>query len=236
MTETGLELREVIVRYGDTVALDKASLVAEPGAVTGLVGPNGAGKTTTLKLAAGLVRPQSGQVRVAGLDPCQRPTAARRQLTFLPDRPVLPTHLSARELLLLRGGLYGLSKRSLDGRIESISAELHLAELLGRWCGALSHGQAQRLALAAVLLPSSSILLVDEPMTALDLESQIRVREALRRRANDGVAVMLTTHTISHVSALADEIIHLGNGRVIAQRRGTRDAEELENWLLESST
>ncbi len=236
MIDHGLEFHQVVVRYGNTIALDGASLIAARGSVTGLVGPNGAGKTTSLKLAAGLVRPDAGAVLVAGLNPARQPTAVRRRLTFLPDRPVLPTHLSAREMLHLRGGLYAVGKAELKDRIDSISDELQLAEFLDKWCGALSHGQAQRLALAAVLLPCPEVLLVDEPMTALDLESQIRVRKVLQDRACDGMAVLLTTHTISHVAALADEIVHLNTGRVVGTRAGTRDAEELEEWLLESST
>lgn len=236
MAEPGLTIENAVVRYGKTVALDGASMVAEKGQVTGLVGPNGAGKTTSLRLAVGLVRPDSGTIRVTGLDPTRHPTRVRRRLAFLPDRPVLPTHLSARELLQLRGGLYQLHRNSLDHRIGAIAEELRLERLLDSWCSALSHGQAQRLALAAVLLPSPQVLLVDEPMTALDLESQVRVRGVLRRRAQEGTAIVLTTHTISHVAALADEIVHLRDGRVFGTRAGTKDTEELERWLLESST
>jgi ABC-2 type transport system ATP-binding protein len=87
-------------------------------------------------------------------------------------------------------------------------------------------------ALAAVLLPEPPLVLVDEPMTALDLDAQLRVREALKARASAGAAVVLTTHTVDHVAALADRVVHLDRGRVSAEREGTRDVRELEAWLL----
>jgi ABC-type multidrug transport system ATPase subunit len=224
----------VEVRYGRVVALAGLDLVAEAGRVTGLVGPNGAGKTTTLRLAAGLVRPCRGEVRVGDVEPARRPTAARRLLGFLPDRPALPPHLSAREMITLRARLYGISGAVATSRLAEVAAELRIEPLLDRFLSALSHGQAQRVALAAVLLPEPPLLLVDEPMTALDLDAQIRVREVLRSRAERGAAVVLTTHTVDHVAALADRVVHLRDGRVSAERDGTRDVRELERWLLDS--
>ncbi len=226
--------RGVEVRYGTVTALAGLDLACAAGVVTGLVGPNGAGKTTTLRLAAGLVRPLRGEVRVAGVDPTTSPTAARRRLGLLPDRPALPAHLTAREMISLRARLYGLPADETASRIAAITAELALEPLLDRFCRALSHGQAQRVALAAVLTPAPPLLLVDEPMTALDLDAQLVAREALRARAAAGAAVVLTTHTVDHVAALADRVVHLRSGRVTAERPGTRDARELEAWLLAS--
>jgi ABC-2 type transport system ATP-binding protein len=203
------------------------------GRITGLVGPNGAGKTTTLRLAAGLVRAHQGLVTVLGVDPGRRPTAARRSLGFLPDRPQLPAHLTPRELLRLRAALYDLSAARSTERTAALALELGIESLLDRWCRVLSHGQAQRVALASVLISEPRLLLVDEPMTALDLEAQMQVRSALRSRADAGSAVVITTHTVSHVAALADHVVHLRDGRVAGERDGTRDAEELERWLLQ---
>jgi len=236
MTPTPLRCIGVEVRYGRVVALAGLDLVAEAGRVTGLVGPNGAGKTTTLRLAAGLVTPSRGEVRVGDVDPVRRPTAARRLLGFLPDRPVLPPYLSAREMILLRARLFGVAGAVAARRLARVAGELGLEPLLDRFLSALSHGQAQRVALAAVLVPEAPVLLVDEPMTALDLDAQIRVREALRARAEQGTAVVLTTHTVDHVAALADRVVHLAAGRVNAERDGTRDVRELERWLLASSS
>jgi len=227
-----LRCRGVEVRFGRTVALARLDLEAASRRVTGLVGPNGAGKTTTLRLAAGLVRADAGTVRVLGLDPDRQATAVRQRIGFLPDRPQLPAHLTARELLGLRASLYGLSRRAIADRLDQVVEELALASLLDRWCRVLSHGQAQRVALAAVLLPQPELLLVDEPMTALDLEAQMRVRRVLGRRTEEGVATVITTHTVDHIAALADRVVHLREGRVAGEREGTRDARELEAWLL----
>jgi ABC-type multidrug transport system ATPase subunit len=229
---TPLLCRSVEVRFGRTVALAGLDLEAANGRITGLVGPNGAGKTTTLRLAAGLVQAAGGTVRVLGLDPIQRPTTVRRRIGFLPDRPQLPAHLTARELLELRAALYGLERAEIARRLDQVIEELALASLLDRWCRVLSHGQAQRVALAAVLMPQPELLLVDEPMTALDLEAQMRVRAVLRQRTEDGAATVITTHTVDHIAALADDVVHLRDGHVAGTRPGTRDARELEQWLL----
>ncbi len=233
---TVLQCRDIEVRYGSTVALNGLDLVVPGGLVTGLVGPNGAGKTTTLRLVAGLVPRTRGEVIVLGEDPGRNPTFVRRRLGLLPDRPTLPAHLTATELLHLRAALFGIGAEEASARIDALCTELGVEEIRSRWCHALSHGQAQRVALAAVLLPDPPLLLVDEPMTALDLAAQHAVRAALRRRAEAGAAVVVTTHTVAHVAALADRVVSLRGGRVQAERDGTRDAAELEAWLLALSS
>jgi ABC-2 type transport system ATP-binding protein len=141
-TEPAVQLHDVVVRYGKHVALDHTELEAKTGVVTGLIGPNGAGKTTTLRLISGLVQPDRGTVAVLGLDPARNSIRVRRRLCFLPDRPVLPTHLSVLELLRLRAGVFGIDAQVVQERIETISEQLDIASLLSRWCGSLSHGQA----------------------------------------------------------------------------------------------
>ena len=226
----------VTVRFGAVRALDGLDLEVHGGAVTALVGPNGAGKTTTLRVTAGLVRPEGGTVRVFGADPVREPVAARRRLGLLPDRPALPAELTVRELLLFRAAFYGIRRRAAETAADRVAAELGVDGLLDRRAGTLSHGQAQRAALAAVLLPAPPLILVDEPMTALDLEAQTVVRAALLRRAERGAAVLMTTHTVGHVAALADRVLRMDRGRIAAVRAGTRDVEELERWILDASS
>jgi len=228
--------RGVTVRYGEVRALDRLSLEVQPGRITALVGPNGAGKTTALRLLAGLVPAGAGSVEVFGLDPWTSPVEVRRQLGFLPDRPALPSHLSADELLHLRLGLHGIRGERARSAMETLNRELGLGPLLPRWCSALSHGQAQRVALAAVLIHDPELILVDEPMTALDLEAQLLVRQALALRAARGAAVLITTHTVAHVAALAGHVVQLAEGRVRAERGGGDGVEELERWILGNSS
>ncbi|HHQ49181.1 MAG TPA: ABC transporter ATP-binding protein, partial [Acidobacteria bacterium] len=184
----------------------------------------------------GLVRPEGGTVRVFGADPVREPVAARRRLGLLPDRPALPAELTVRELLLFRAAFYGIRRRAAETAADRVAAELGVDGLLDRRAGTLSHGQAQRAALAAVLLPAPPLILVDEPMTALDLEAQTVVRAALLRRAERGAAVLMTTHTVGHVAALADRVLRMDRGRIAAVRAGTRDVEELERWILDASS
>jgi len=230
-----LVFRAVTVRFGAVRALDGLDLEIGGGEVTALVGPNGAGKTTALRATAGLVRPQGGQVTVFGADPVREPVAARRRLGLLPDRPALPAELTLGELLIFRAAFYGLRGSAARAAAGQVTAELGVGELLDRRAGTLSHGQAQRAALAAVLVASPPLILVDEPMTALDLGAQTVVREALLRRARAGAAVLMTTHTVGHVAALADRVLRMDRGRITAQRAGTRNVEELERWILDGS-
>ncbi len=236
MEDVRASCTDVVVRFGATHALDGLDLELGGGRITALVGPNGAGKTTTLRLLAGLVPRQRGEARVLGFDPWAHPVAVRRRLGLLPDRPVLPSHLSVLELVRLRAALYGLPRARLEAKVSAALRELAVDDLCRTWCGTLSHGQAQRVALAAVLVSDPDVLLVDEPMTALDLEAQVAVRSSLRRRADNGAAVVVTTHTVGHIAALADRIVRLGRGRVLGDRHGTRDVAELEEWMLASSS
>lgn len=236
MSPPALVSRSLTVRFGRTVALDRLDLEVRAGEVTALVGPNGAGKTTTLRAAAGLVRPVSGTIRVFGHDPVRETVAARRLLGLLPDRPGLPPELTVAELLRLRAALYGLKGGKAERAMASVAEELEIGHLLQRRAGALSHGQAQRAALAAVLLPEPPLVMVDEPMTALDLAAQTVVRRTLSARARSGAAVLMTTHTVGHVAALADRVLRLEHGRIAAERAGTRDVEALERWILDGSS
>ena len=230
-----LDCRELTVRFGTTTALDRLDLEIHAGEVTALVGPNGAGKTTTLRAAAGLLRPKEGTIRVFDQDPVRHPTAARRLLALLPDHPALPPELTVLELLRLRTALYGHRRAPAGHALEQVCDELNVSHLLQRRCGALSHGQAQRTALAAILLPEPRLIMVDEPMTALDLEGQHVVRQALASRADQGAAVLMTTHTVAHVAELAHRVLRLLDGRISAERPGTREVQELERWILADS-
>ncbi len=234
MASVVAECRDVVVCFGTTRALDGLDLDLAAGRITALVGPNGAGKTTTLRLLAGLVPRQAGDVRVFGLDPWRDPVNVRRRLGFLPDRPMLPRHLSVRELIRLRAALFGVEPDAAEGRARAVHSRLGVADLVESWCGALSHGQAQRVALAAVLVSEPDLLLVDEPMTALDLEAQMAVREELAARAEAGAAVVITTHTVAHVATLASRVVRLDRGRTSAERDGCPDVGELERWMLGS--
>lgn len=234
--DSPLVISDVTVRYGPVRALDHLSLEIHAGRITALVGPNGAGKTTTLRLAAGLAQPAHGSARVFGHDPISEPIAARSRLAFLPDRPTLPPHLTVQELVLLRAGLWGHDDTAaVVERSRRLLADLGISGFEHRRGQALSHGQAQRVALAAVLITQPDLLLVDEPMTALDLEAQVAVRSVLRLTADRGAAVVITTHTVAHVAALADEIVRIEHGGVTGRRAGVRDPQELERWLLEPS-
>ncbi|NUS07024.1 MAG: ABC transporter ATP-binding protein [Nonomuraea sp.] len=197
----------LVKRYGGITALDGFELRAGPGEVVGLVGHNGAGKSTFFRIAQGLVRPDAGRVRIEG-----EMGAAPQELALYPS-------VTVRETLRLYGGLAGLRRRALAAAVEDTAEELALTGVLDRRVGVLSGGQQRRTQAAAALLPRPDVLLLDEPTAGADPETRQALLKAVRRRADDGAAVVYCTHYLPELTELRATIAVARAGRVIA--RGT---------------
>ena len=211
--ETVLDVRDVRHRYGATVALDGVDLEVGAGECVALLGPNGAGKTTLVNLAVGLLHRQAGTIRVAGGDP--RNAATRRRLGVVQQALGYPTTLKAGELVAgaaVRGG----GRRSAAG---PVLAELHLTELAGRRAAKLSGGQRQRLQLAMALVNDPALLVLDEPTAGLDVNARAALWRVLAQRRARGTGVLVTTHLIEETSTVADRVVVLDHGRVLAADR-----------------
>lgn len=216
--------REVVKRFGIHVALDGLSLPIGRGDAVALLGPNGSGKTTTLKIAAGLVRPDSGEVAVGEppRPPCE--PLARRALSFLPQRVAFPETLTGAEVVEFYRRMRGVApERSL--------AVLRFASLNGagaRAVGTYSGGMVQRLGLAVAMLPDAEILLLDEPTAALDPEGLAAFYALVEQRRARGQTLLFTSHQVGDVERVADRIVVIARGRLVAELTQSALQERLE--------
>jgi ABC-2 type transport system ATP-binding protein len=196
-------------------ALRGLSLRVRAGEIHALVGPNGAGKTTTLKILLGLLRPSAGQGRLLGRPLGDR--EARRRLGFLPELPAYPPHLTVGEVLRFARALSGAGRD--DGADLGLLRELGLEGHEGRPVRRLSKGQVQRLGLAQALVHGPELIILDEPMSGLDPVGRGLVKELLRRERLRGRTVLLSSHILADVEALADTVSFLHQGRLLVEGR-----------------
>jgi len=203
----------VVKRYGGLVALDGVSLSVAPGEFVGLIGPNGAGKTTLIKLLAGQLVPTAGILRVGGADVNGDPATARARLGYVPEEPALYDYLTAREFLEFVVGVRG------GGDVDRALAVAGLGDDADRLIREYSQGMRRKTAIAAAIVASPPALVLDEALNGLDPPSAIRVREDLRARCAGGAAVLLSTHALDTLVRVADRVVMLVRGRVVADAR-----------------
>ncbi|MFJ4652553.1 ATP-binding cassette domain-containing protein [Nocardia sp. NPDC088792] len=208
---TTIELRELTKDYGAKRVVDRITCTVRPGRVTGFLGPNGAGKSTTMRLVLGLDRPTSGHATVGG-EPF---TAARRPLcvagALLDPFAAHPGRTARDHLLALAAG-----NRIPARRAEEALAEVGLATVGGKRIRTFSLGMRQRLGIAAALLGDPPVLMLDEPSNGLDPEGIIWLRTMLRRLADEGRTVFVSSHLMSETAAFADHLVVLGRGKILA--------------------
>jgi len=217
-----IELRQLNKRYtaakGVSVpALNDLSLQVPAGSLYGLLGPNGAGKTTALRILCTLLAPDSGTVRVAGLDALADPRGVRRLLGYVAQEVAIDKILTGRELLQLQGDLYHLPGHQRDRRIAELIELMGMGDWIDRRCGSYSGGMRRRLDLAAGLLHSPQVLVLDEPTVGLDIESRAAIWQVLRQLRDGGTTVLLSSHYLEEVDALADHLAIIESGTVIAE-------------------
>ncbi len=216
-----IELKQLCKSYGAVSALQNLELSIPEGCLYGLLGPNGAGKTTALRILSTLLAPDSGSVHVDDVDALADPRAVRRMMGYVAQEVAIDKILSGRELLELQGDLYHLNRRDRDARIQSLSLCLGMDDWLDRRCGTYSGGMRRRLDLAAGLLHSPRLLVLDEPTVGLDIESRAAIWQLLRELVNAGTSILLSSHYLEEVEALADRMAIIDAGTVIAE--GTPD-------------
>ena len=212
-----IELQQLYKAYGSVNALQGLTLSVSEGCLYGLLGPNGAGKTTTLSILATLLTPDTGSVRVAGIDALEDPRAVRRALGYVAQEVAIDKILSGRELMQLQGDLYHLQRRDRDLRINDLIERLGMGEWIDRRCGTYSGGMRRRLDLATGLLHRPRLLVLDEPTVGLDIESRSAIWSLLRELVQSGTSVLLSSHYLEEVEALADRMAIIDAGAVIAE-------------------
>jgi ABC-2 type transport system ATP-binding protein len=202
-------LQNVTRRFGVVTAVDDVSLEIDSGSILGLLGPNGAGKTTVLSMLQGLRRPTAGTVTLFGGNPTDAVT--RQQLGSTPQETALPPTLRVGEVIDFVG-------RHFEHRIgvAELAAEFGLDDLLRRQTGALSGGQKRRLSVALAFVGRPKLVLLDEPTTGLDVDARHALWEAVRRQHAAGSTVVVTSHYLEEIEALAQRVVVMGGGRVLA--------------------
>ena len=226
-------------RYGDKTAVGDLCLEVSAGQLYAFLGPNGAGKTTTLKCVVGLLRPTRGRVVVDGHDVQAEPVAAKRVMSYVPDRPYLYEKLSGREFLAFAGRMYGVDRETCARRIGELLAMFDAVEWADELTENYSHGMRQKIVMSAALIHDPRVIVIDEPMVGLDPRSSRTVKAVLRERVEAGSAVLMSTHTLSVAEEVADRIGIIHHGGLIAE--GTCDellrradaSERLEDIFLE---
>lgn len=222
-----VSIQNLSKNYGTVPAVKDVSFQVEHGEIFGLLGPNGAGKTTTIRCLCTLAKPDSGTIEIDGISVIEQPREARKRLGYVAQEVAIDPILTGRELLELQAALYHIPKVEARQRIEVLLELLDLHSYADKKTGSYSGGLKRRLDLAAGLLHQPQVLVLDEPTVGLDIESRIVVWDFLRQLRSSGTTIILTSHYLEEVDALADRVGIIDGGLVIAE--GTPSA--LKNRL-----
>jgi len=209
--------------FGDIKAVNGISFEAKDGEITGLLGPNGAGKTTTLRMLYTLLPPDSGEIKIDGLDPKNDAIAIKRTLGVVPDGRGLYTRMTARENIRYFGELHGMARKDIRTRIDELVETLDMADFIERRTEGFSQGQRVKVAIARAMIHKPQTVLMDEPSNGLDVMSTRALRKYILGLKAHGHSIVLSTHIMQEVAALCDRIVIISSGKVAAD--GT--AEEL---------
>ncbi|CAL9339201.1 ATP-binding cassette domain-containing protein [Streptomyces sp. Tu 3180] len=228
-----IQAEGLVKRFKETEALAGVDLAARTGSVLGLLGPNGAGKTTAVRIFATLLPPDGGRATVAGYDVVREAAAVRALIGLTGQYAAVDENLTGTENLLLIGRLLGMSRRDARARARELLDRFRLTDSAGRAVKTFSGGMRRRLDLAASLVGRPSILFLDEPTTGLDPHSRGELWDMLRALVADGATALLTTQYLNEADVLADDIVVVDKGRVIAQGTPDRLKSEVGGQVLE---
>ncbi|GAA1022636.1 multidrug ABC transporter ATP-binding protein [Acrocarpospora pleiomorpha] len=206
-----IEAHELTKRYGDKTVVDRLSFSVKPGEVTGFLGPNGAGKSTTMRMIVGLDAPTGGSATVNGKPYLKHPAPLHEIGSLLDAKAVHPGRSAFAHLLAL-AHTHGIARR----RVEEVLEIAGLTAVAGKRVGTFSLGMGQRLGIAAALLGDPAVVMLDEPVNGLDPEGVLWVRTLLRSLADEGRTVMLSSHLMSEMALIADHLVIIGRGRLLA--------------------
>jgi ABC-2 type transport system ATP-binding protein len=226
-----LQVKGLLKSFGDTVAVDRIDLNVRSGTIFGVVGPNGAGKTTTLSMITGLLRPDAGEILLAGTDVWASGSKAKREMGILPDRLILFDRLTGRQLLHYAGLLHGLDPQTVKARTADLISTIGLDEAQHRLVTDYSAGMTKKVALAAAMIHAPRLLVLDEPFESVDTVSAERIIDILNRYVAAGGTVILSSHSMDLIERICDAVAVIVDGRIlaagaVADVRGDQSLEE----------
>lgn len=240
--EVGLRPAAIVVerltkRYDKLLAVDDISFSVPQGEFFGFLGPNGAGKSTTIRVLCGLLRADYARVAIAGRDLRSDPLGVKASIGVMLEEPVLYERLTAREHLRFTGELYGLSSTEADARGEELLALLALTESADRLIVDYSHGMRKKVSLACALIHRPPVLFLDEPFTGIDTVAARQIKDLLRRRVEQGVTIMFSSHVMEVVERICSGVAIIHQGRIVfsdtmANLRARPDWESLEDVFI----
>lgn len=221
MDAPALEIRSLVKRFGTTLAVDNLNLVVPAGSFYGLVGPNGAGKTTTLSMATGLLRPDSGDISIYGVDVWRNLLEAKRLVGVLSDGVRLFDRLTGAQLVTYAGLLSGMERETVDERVADLLQLLDLEAAGGTLVVDYSAGMTKKIALACALVHAPKLLVLDEPFESVDPVSAANIRDILDGYVKGGGTVIVSSHAMDLVQRMCDHVAVIAQGTVLAS--GTTD-------------
>ena len=210
-----IQVEDLKIHYGEFVAVDNLSFSVKKGSVFGLIGPNGAGKTTTIKAIATLIEPTYGEIKLGDTSVLHEPEEARSMLGYMPDFPPVYDDLRVDEFCDLFAHAYGQSATERKEKVDLALAQTDLTDKRKDLCKSLSRGMKQRALLAKTLVHDPSVMLLDEPGANLDPKARIDMRNLLRKLADQGKTILVSSHVLTELEDLCDEIGIMRNGKMV---------------------
>ena len=211
-----IRISSLTKQYGSFTAVDAINLEVPRGELFGFLGPNGAGKTTTLRMIAGILRPTSGTVEIAGVDIAANPRAAKMKLGFIPDRPFIYEKLTGAEFLRFVAGLYDQEGPQIEHRSRELLALFDLEEWRDELVESYSHGMRQKLIISSAFVHRPEVIVVDEPMVGLDPKAARILKDLFREYTRRGNTIMMSTHTLEVAESMCDRIAIIQGGHIRA--------------------
>jgi len=226
-----VDVSNLVFKYGGAEVLHSISFHLNKGEIIGLLGPNGAGKSTTIKIIAGILSQTSGHVSVCGLSLPQSAIAVKERIGYVPEAAGLFESLSGQEFLELSGRLHDVEEDTLQERIKSVLERFELTKDRLRRLEAYSKGMRQKILIGAALLHNPQLILLDEPLTGLDVDAQIMVKDLIAALAKDGKTILYSSHILEVVERICDRIMIIHKGDLIADApiQELRDATHQAN-------
>ncbi|MFP4460048.1 MAG: ABC transporter ATP-binding protein [Candidatus Zixiibacteriota bacterium] len=210
-----IQFQNLTKKFGDLTAVDSIDIAIPSGTVFGFLGPNGAGKTTSIKMTVGLMKPTEGRILIDGTDVQEKPEETKQKIGYIPDSPYIYDKLTAWEFVSLVGGLFGMDEKDIIERSEYYFDLFGVGDWANDRAEEYSHGMRQKIVLSASLMHEPSIIVIDEPMVGLDPQSQKTVKDVLRKKAEEGATVFMSTHTLSIAEEICDRVGIITHGKIL---------------------